>query len=125
MHDHEHSPSQTSAPAPRSATGSAPVAGGVARHVLQLQRTAGNRGVTELLDVQRDDPPGGTAAPAEPTAGGTGETIGDGSKPVSINAPMVNLNTAMTRSSGVLQVPTLIADSVIASNYTPGAGNVW
>jgi hypothetical protein len=30
----------------------------------------------------------------------------------------------MTRAS-VLQADTLIADSVVATNYTPGAGNVY
>ena len=30
-----------------------------------------------------------------------------------------------TEVSGVLKCQTLIADTVIASSYTPGAGNVW
>jgi phage baseplate assembly protein gpV len=34
-------------------------------------------------------------------------------------------DAGMARFSGVVQCDTLIANSVVASNYTPGAGNVW
>jgi hypothetical protein len=44
---------------------------------------------------------------------------------VEINASIVTVNAAMARFSGVVQADTLIANSVVASSYTPGAGNVW
>lgn len=34
------------------------------------------------------------------------------------------VNAASAEFSGVLRCDTLIANSVVASNYTPGAGNV-
>ena len=44
---------------------------------------------------------------------------------VEINASSVIVNAAMTTFSGVVQADTLIANSVTASSYTPGAGNIW
>jgi hypothetical protein len=44
---------------------------------------------------------------------------------VTINAPQVNINAGMAKFSGVIQADTIIANSVVASSYTPGAGNVW
>jgi uncharacterized protein involved in type VI secretion and phage assembly len=41
-----------------------------------------------------------------------------------LTASSLQLNCAMTRASGVVQCQTLIADSVVAASYTPGAGNV-
>jgi hypothetical protein len=38
---------------------------------------------------------------------------------------MVTVNAGMAKFSGVVQADTLIANSVIASSYTPGAGNIW
>ncbi len=43
---------------------------------------------------------------------------------VEINAGMVEVNAGMSRFSGVVQCDTLIANSVVASSYTPGVGNV-
>jgi hypothetical protein len=31
----------------------------------------------------------------------------------------------MSKFSGVVQCDTLIANSVAAASYTPGAGNIW
>jgi hypothetical protein len=31
----------------------------------------------------------------------------------------------MTQTSGVIRAGTIIADSVVAASYSPGAGNVW
>jgi hypothetical protein len=42
-----------------------------------------------------------------------------------ISASMVTVDAGMTKFSGVVQADTLIANSVIASSYTPGAGNIW
>ena len=44
---------------------------------------------------------------------------------VEIAAAMVTVNAGTAKFSGVIQTDTLIANSVIASSYTPGAGNVW
>jgi len=44
---------------------------------------------------------------------------------VKVSAGMVVVDAGMTRFSGVVQCDTLITNSVIASSYTPGAGNVW
>ena len=42
-----------------------------------------------------------------------------------IQAAIVHNQAAMTESVGVLRCDTLITNSVIASTYSPGAGNVW
>ena len=51
--------------------------------------------------------------------------------PLSVNAPTVKVtagsvevNAGMSRFAGVVQADTLIANSVVASSYTPGAGNI-
>jgi hypothetical protein len=61
----------------------------------------------------------------------TGITITAGAKvvisasQVDINASMVTVNAGIAKFSGVVQADTLIANSVVASSYTPGAGNIW
>lgn len=42
-----------------------------------------------------------------------------------ISAGMVEINTGMTKASGVVKCDALIANSVVSSSYTPGAGNIW
>jgi hypothetical protein len=37
----------------------------------------------------------------------------------------MSVNAAMAQFSGVVQCSTLIATTVVGTNYTPGAGNVW
>ena len=44
---------------------------------------------------------------------------------VKVNAGLVNVDAGMAKFSGVVECATLVADSVVASSYTPGAGNVW
>ena len=44
---------------------------------------------------------------------------------VELSAGQIKLEAAMTNASGVVKCTTLIADSVVASSYTPGAGNIW
>lgn len=44
---------------------------------------------------------------------------------VSIAAGSVQLDTAMLKVSGVVHADTLIANSVVAKSYTPGAGNIF
>jgi uncharacterized protein involved in type VI secretion and phage assembly len=54
------------------------------------------------------------------------------SGPVNIDAASVNVTAAsvrvdagMSRFSGVVQADTVIANAVVGTSYTPGAGNVW
>jgi hypothetical protein len=42
-----------------------------------------------------------------------------------VSAAMLTVNAGMAKFSGVVQADTLIANSVVASSYTPGVGNIW
>jgi phage baseplate assembly protein gpV len=44
---------------------------------------------------------------------------------VSVSAGLLNVDAGMAKFSGVVECQTLVANSVVAANYTPGAGNVW
>lgn len=44
---------------------------------------------------------------------------------VAVSAGMVQVDAGMSKFSGVVQCDTLIATTVVATTYTPGAGNVW
>jgi hypothetical protein len=44
---------------------------------------------------------------------------------VKVTAPMVTVDSPMSKFSGVVECDTLIAQSVVSASYTPGAGNVW
>ena len=61
----------------------------------------------------------------------TGVTIQAGARveidasQLKISAGMVEVDAGMARFSGVVQSDTLIANSVVAASYTPGAGNIW
>jgi uncharacterized protein involved in type VI secretion and phage assembly len=44
---------------------------------------------------------------------------------VSVSASSVQVDSGFSKFSGVVQCDTLIANSVVSSSYTPGAGNVW
>jgi uncharacterized protein involved in type VI secretion and phage assembly len=44
---------------------------------------------------------------------------------VDISAGMITVNAGMSKFSGVVQCDTIIANSVVGSSYTPGAGNIW
>jgi phage baseplate assembly protein gpV len=50
-------------------------------------------------------------------------TVNAGSK-LEINASAVTVNAGTSKFSGVVQCDTLIANSVVGSSYTPGAGNI-
>jgi uncharacterized protein involved in type VI secretion and phage assembly len=43
---------------------------------------------------------------------------------VTVMASMVNVESPLTKFNGVVQVGTLIADSVVSASYSPGAGNI-
>ena len=118
--------------------------GGAAPGLMALQRTAGNAAVAALVGrpaVQRaveidelstsvtvDD----TAAQAGATGAGAAGATPAGGSPVTsdganttITGAQITLDAAMTQANGVLRADTIIADNVVASSYTPGAGNVW
>lgn len=44
---------------------------------------------------------------------------------VAVSASMVNVDAAMSKFSGVVQADTVIANAVVGTSYTPGAGNIW
>lgn len=44
---------------------------------------------------------------------------------VNVSAGIVNVDSGMSKFSGVVQCDTLITNTVIATTYTPGAGNIW
>lgn len=44
---------------------------------------------------------------------------------VKISASQVQVDAAMSKFSGVVQADVVIANSVVGSSYTPGAGNIW
>jgi hypothetical protein len=41
------------------------------------------------------------------------------------SAGMVTVNSGMSKFSGVVKCDSIIANTVVGSSYTPGAGNVW
>jgi hypothetical protein len=114
-------------------------AGGAEAGLLHLQRTAGNAAVSALVapSVQRvvalDEVSADvTAAPEAGTPGGAasaGEApvnpvTSDGAS-TTITGATITLDAAMTQTGGIIRAGTIIADSVVASSYTPGAGNAW
>ena len=44
---------------------------------------------------------------------------------VEVSAGMITVDAGMSKFSGVVQCDTIIANSVVGSSYTPGAGNIW
>jgi uncharacterized protein involved in type VI secretion and phage assembly len=46
-----------------------------------------------------------------------------GSAEISVGG--LTVSAGMSRFSGVVQADTVITNSVVASSYTPGAGNIW
>jgi hypothetical protein len=56
---------------------------------------------------------------------GAPSTVQIAASQVEVSAGVVQLQAGMVDASGVLKCDTLIANSVVASSYTPGAGNVW
>ena len=103
--------------------------------VLALQRSAGNAAVSSLVapTLQRDVDKEGVDASAIPADAGPADmgVGGDSDGPVtsaggttSINGSTISLNAPMTESAGVIRADTIIANTVIGSSYTPGAGNL-
>jgi uncharacterized protein involved in type VI secretion and phage assembly len=55
----------------------------------------------------------------------TGGTVKVQGSSVEVSAGMVKVDAAMSTFSGIVKCDVLQATTVIASTYTPGAGNVW
>lgn len=55
----------------------------------------------------------------------TQATVKVAASTVEVQSGMVNVNAGMSKFSGIVQCDTLIANTVLATTYTPGAGNVW
>lgn len=55
----------------------------------------------------------------------TGGTAKVQASQVDVSAGMVKVDAAMSTFSGIVKCDVLQATTVIASTYTPGAGNVW
>jgi uncharacterized protein involved in type VI secretion and phage assembly len=47
------------------------------------------------------------------------------SSTIRVTAAKVAVEAGMVEASGVVKCETLVANSVVASSYTPGAGNIW
>ena len=67
--------------------------------------------------------PSDAQAPVGTAAGVPSPVTSDGAS-TTISGAVVNIDAPMTTTQGVLQADTLVAQNVIASTYTPGAGNV-
>jgi uncharacterized protein involved in type VI secretion and phage assembly len=55
----------------------------------------------------------------------TGSTVSVNAAHVGVTAPIVTVDAGLTSFSGIVQCNTLVTTTVIASVYTPGAGNIW
>lgn len=44
---------------------------------------------------------------------------------VDVSASMLKVEAGMSKFSGVVQADTVIANAVVGTSYTPGAGNIW
>ena len=90
--------------------------------------------------------PGGVSATLVQTAGGkielqaagntvtmesqgvsvqTGAKVSVQASQVEVTAGQVTVNAALSRFSGMVQCDVLQATTVVATTYTPGAGNIW
>jgi uncharacterized protein involved in type VI secretion and phage assembly len=71
------------------------------------------------------------AAGATITVDSSGVSVQTGAKvkieasQVEVTAGMVKVDAAMSQFSGIVKCDVLQATTVIASTYTPGAGNIW
>lgn len=124
-HDHEATP-DTPTVARREERGTGP------QGLLQLQQAAGNRATQAVIarqatQVQRSGPTDHAEHEGATNAtliGGANATVQGGANTTIAAGGTLNLNAPMIQASGVLRVPTLLADNVVAASYSPGAGNV-
>ena len=57
------------------------------------------------------------------TSSGLGQISNGGA--LTMTAPQIKAETPTLKASGVVQADTMQANTMIAAQYTPGAGNVW
>lgn len=55
----------------------------------------------------------------------TGEVNITAASSMTVTAPQVSVNAAMSTFSGIIQCQVIQATTVVGTTYTPGAGNVW
>lgn len=95
--------------------------------ILQLQRSRGNnfvmRQAMPSLMRQEHEAPAEAAAPSEISSDGNRVSTSGGGVTID-SSGILNINAPITQTSGILQAGTIMADNVIASSYSPGAGNV-
>jgi hypothetical protein len=84
---------------------------------IHLDDTAGRIIITGQGSTIRIDPSGITIQ-------ASGKVEIDASQ-LKLNASMVDVTAGMAKFAGVVECDTLIANSVVAASYTPGAGNIW
>jgi hypothetical protein len=98
-----------------------------------MQRARGNAYVARALgpEIDRQAEQGSTPAPTGSSAEAGPTEIASGGNVVrvtpggvEVSGGVVRVNAALSSFSGVLQADTLIANSVVSSSYTPGAGNI-
>ena len=69
------------------------------------------------------------ATTVEATASGvsvtTSGSIALKASALTVDAATVTVNAGMSKFSGVVQCDTMIANAVVGTSYTPGAGNIW
>jgi len=74
---------------------------------------------------ETQSPAAGGGTETTPTQiSGVGGTVSTDGGVVRVSGAMVQVDAPMTRVSGVLTTDTLIANTVVGSSYTPGAGNL-
>jgi len=83
---------------------------------------AANTGASTAAGAAQSAAP--AAAPAAAPGAAAQSPYGGDAGSASITAGTINLNAPMVQANGVLRASTIIADTVIGSNYTPGAGNL-
>ena len=111
------------------------------QQILQMQRQYGNQAVQRM--IQRQEASEEMTLPSVPgtasTPGSSANSIGDGTATITaengvvditgaiinLNSAMVNVNAAYTKHTGIDEADTIVANNVVAANYTPGAGNMW
>ena len=49
----------------------------------------------------------------------------NGGSSVNVSAATVKVDAGMSKFSGVVKADTVIANAVVGTSYTPGAGNIW
>ena len=78
------------------------------------------------IDEMTTSVAGSGAAPSPGAGGGPagGPVTSDGGN-TTVTGGHIALDAPMVEAPGVVRADTIIANSVVAASYTPGAGNEW